>query len=120
LAKAFQLVSLADVSLDTLDFGGANSTYDALAAGTPVVTLPTPWQRGRYTQAIRRTTCVTDCIAGSVDEYVRLAARLGTAADYRADVSARLREAGADLFHSHRAVGELEGFFDSVIDGAGR
>ncbi len=43
----------------------------------PMVTLPTPWQRGRYTQAIYRTIGVTDCIAATPEEYVQIAVRLG-------------------------------------------
>jgi predicted O-linked N-acetylglucosamine transferase (SPINDLY family) len=104
------------VCLDTLHFGGANSTYDALALGTPMVTLPTPWQRGRYTQAIYRTIGVTDCIASTAEEYVQIAVRLGSEAGYRAEVSARLRAGGEELFHNSRVVGELEQFFEGVVD----
>ena len=43
------LIALSDVILDTLYYtGGANTTYDAFAAGTPVVTLPGKFHRGRY------------------------------------------------------------------------
>ena len=51
----FDLVASADVVLDTPYFSGANTAYDAFAAGVPVVTLPTPFPRGRYTAALYQT-----------------------------------------------------------------
>src|SRR5262249_49817571 len=46
------LITVADVMLDTLHFNGMNSSLDAMCVGTPVVTLPGEFQRGRHTQAM--------------------------------------------------------------------
>lgn len=46
-----QLLALADVVLDPLHFGGGNSSYEALAVGTPIVTLPGEFLRSRITRA---------------------------------------------------------------------
>jgi uncharacterized protein (TIGR03032 family) len=47
-----QLLSLADVAIDPIHFGGGNTTYEALAVGTPVITLPGPHLRSRITRAL--------------------------------------------------------------------
>ncbi|MEO1632679.1 MAG: tetratricopeptide repeat protein, partial [Bacteroidota bacterium] len=47
------LVEQVDVLLDTRHYGGgANTVFDACAAGTPIVTWPTVHQRSRWTAAV--------------------------------------------------------------------
>ena len=52
------------------------TTYEALAAGTPIVTLPGGFLRGRQTYACYRRMGVMDCVAKDSEDYVRLAVRL--------------------------------------------
>src|SRR4051794_35667185 len=40
-----------DVMLDTIHFGGGNTSYEAFALGVPIITLPSPFLRGRITYA---------------------------------------------------------------------
>jgi uncharacterized protein (TIGR03032 family) len=47
-----QLSALANVVLDPIHFGGGNTSYEALAVGTPVVTLPGRFLRSRITRAL--------------------------------------------------------------------
>ena len=47
-----RLLKLADVGLDSFPFCGGTTTYQALAMGTPVVTLPGDFLRGRVSLAI--------------------------------------------------------------------
>jgi predicted O-linked N-acetylglucosamine transferase (SPINDLY family) len=113
----FQLVAGADVMLDTLHFGGSNTAYDAFAAGVPVVTLPGPLPRGRYTYALYRAIGIDDCIATSVADYVERALRLGTDRAARARLSARLRAAAPALYEQSAAVTQLEDFFTRACRG---
>jgi predicted O-linked N-acetylglucosamine transferase (SPINDLY family) len=48
-AEFVELIAVSDVMLDTLHFNGMNTSLEALAVGTPVVTLPGALQRGRRT-----------------------------------------------------------------------
>lgn len=76
------LLALADVVLDPIHFGGGNSSYEALAVGTPVVSLPGQFLRSRITQALymrmtpppdrieARATLRHSLIAESCDAYV--------------------------------------------------
>ncbi|MCI0749825.1 MAG: tetratricopeptide repeat protein, partial [Nevskiales bacterium] len=109
----------ADVVLDTPHYsGGANSNYDAFAAGTPVVTLPGAFHRGRYTLAAYRQMGVLDAVAESPEDYARIAVTLAREPDRRADLSRRLLAALPEVIEDRRAVRELETLFESAIRGA--
>jgi predicted O-linked N-acetylglucosamine transferase (SPINDLY family) len=110
------IVQLADVILDTLHYcGGANTTYDAFSAGTPIVTLPMRYHRGRYTSAAYRQIGVVDLIANSAKDYVDIALKLGTDPEYREKKSKMIRESIAVLFEDEKAVEELADFFKQVV-----
>ena len=109
------LMSVADVSLDTLYYGGVNTTYDAMAAGTPVVTLPGLWQRARYTQAVYRRLGILDCIAESVEHYIELALRLTAEPEWRHDLSRRIVQASPTLFDQQSPVTELAACFEQLL-----
>jgi predicted O-linked N-acetylglucosamine transferase (SPINDLY family) len=106
------VVALADVLLDSLHYcGGANTSYDAFAAGTPMVTLPTGYHRGRYTAAAYRQMGVERLIADSPESYVNLAVRVATDAEFRAERRAEILEHNDILFEDGDAVVELADFF---------
>lgn len=116
-ADYLALIALADVVLDTPHYGGgANTTYDALALGVPVVTLPGRFQRGRYAQAAYRQIGLLDAIASSPDGYVATALRLGSDRAARKELSTRLREAVPALFDDQQAAVELADFFAQAVE----
>lgn len=93
-----RLLALADVSLDSFPFSGGNTTYQALAMGTPVVTLPGDYLRGRLSLAILCEAGVTECIAMDADDYAEIALRLGTDKGWAKDVVRRIEAASEDIF----------------------
>jgi protein O-GlcNAc transferase len=110
------LVSLADVVLDTLHYGGgANTTYDAFAVGTPVVTLPTRYARGRYAAAAYQQMGLADAVAHSPEAYVEMALRLSNDPLARAERCAQIAQASPALFEDQRIVEELAAFFTQAI-----
>jgi predicted O-linked N-acetylglucosamine transferase (SPINDLY family) len=113
------LIAVADVVLDTFHYGGgANTTYDTFSTGTPIVTLPGAFHRGRWAAAAYRRIGVTDAIAASPEEYVDIAVALANDPDRRADLSRRIKEEGATLFEDIRPVRELEDFFVETVTAA--
>jgi len=108
------LVALADVMLDTVHFNGMNTSLEALAVGTPVVTLPGNFQRSRHTQAMYRRMGLDDLIASDADAYVDAAVRIANDADYRRAVSSRILASNAVLFEDAAVVREFERFFLAV------
>jgi protein O-GlcNAc transferase len=113
------LLATADVVLDTLHFNGMNSSLEAFAAGTPVVTLPTNLQCGRHTAAMYLGMGMQNCIAKTPEEYVSLAVRLGTDPGYRAEFSARIHANSHVLFENDRVVAEFERFFSEAVQANG-
>jgi predicted O-linked N-acetylglucosamine transferase (SPINDLY family) len=108
------MMEQADVVLDTPHFSGGNSSIEGLAVGAPIVTMPSPFLKGRITYAWYRKMGITDCIASSPVEYVDIAVRLATDRQAREDVCQRILGSNELLFDDLTAVRELEEFFERV------
>jgi predicted O-linked N-acetylglucosamine transferase (SPINDLY family) len=109
------LTAAVDVLLDPIHFGGGNTSYEALAFGVPVVTLPSPYLRGRITLALYGQMGVLDCVASDAAAYVDVAVRLGTDKDYRETICAKILAANSVLYGNTAGVREVEEFIKSVV-----
>jgi predicted O-linked N-acetylglucosamine transferase (SPINDLY family) len=109
-----RLNSICDVLLDPPDFGGGNTSYEALAMGIPIVTWPSPFLRGRITYAMYQAMGMDDCIANSAEQYVDLAVGLATDKTRRAEVSRKILRTNSVLYENSAGIRELEQFFKSV------
>jgi predicted O-linked N-acetylglucosamine transferase (SPINDLY family) len=105
------LIALADVMLDTIHFNGMNTSLEAFAVGTPVVTLPTGFQRGRHTQAMYRRMGLDDLVAADALSYVERAVRFANDAGSRDEAKRRIVERRHVLFEDVEVVREFERFF---------
>lgn len=106
------LIAVADVMLDTLQFGGGYTTnFEAFAVGTPVVTWPGEFQRGRLTYVHYRQMGIKECIAWTKQKYVDLALRLGTDPAFRERVKAKILANNHVLYENLDVVREFERFF---------
>jgi protein O-GlcNAc transferase len=114
-ADYINLIALADVMLDTVHFNGMNTSLEAFAVGTPVVTLPGEFQRGRHTQAMYRRMGLDDAICCDAAQYVAMAVRLGTDAGARAAMSARILAQHHVLYEDMNVVREFERFFRFAV-----
>lgn len=110
-----QLLMLADVLLDPFHWSGGNISHDALAFGTPIVTLPGAYMRGRVTYGCYKQMGVLDCVVSTVEEYVALAVRMGTDAAYRRGMKERILAANGVLYENIDAVREMERFFLGAV-----
>ncbi|MFV2065387.1 MAG: tetratricopeptide repeat protein [Pirellulales bacterium] len=114
-ADYHRLIAAADVVIDPPHFSGANSTYDAMAIGKPVVTLPTPFRRGRFTLGCYQKMGLMDCVAEDGEDYVERAVRLAIDVDWRHKIETEIRQRCSVLFEDPRAVREVERIFDQLI-----
>jgi len=114
-ADYMSLIAAAYVLLDPLHFGGVNSSYDGFSLNKPIVTLPSPYQRGRYTLGCYKKMGLLDCVAGDTDEYIEKAVALGTDAEWRQAVTEKIRDASPLLFEDVEAVHEHERIFGELI-----
>ncbi len=110
------LLLAADVLLDTLHYGGVNTTYDALSLGKAVVTLPGEFQRGRYTLGCYRRMNYLECVANDRSHYANIAVRLASEPAYRAEVEAEILRRGDSLFEDQQAIDEHHRCFMQLIE----
>lgn len=95
--RYLQAYSQVDIALDTFPYSGGATTWEALWMGVPVVTLCGNGGFSSTSASLLSAAGHGDWIAGSVDEYVRIAA--GLARDVRRLRTAR-NELRADLLAS--------------------
>ncbi len=110
-----RLLALADVCLDSFPFGGGNTTYQALAMGTPVVTLPGDFLRGRLSLAIYCHLRVLECAAAAVEDYADVAVRLGTDGAWRDRVAKQIDKNLHRIFDDPVFLEEAGRFLMSVV-----
>ncbi len=108
----------ADVVLDTFHFGGGNTTYEALAMGTPVVTLPAPYLRGRFTLGCYRQMEMTECVADTPAAFVACANRLAQDKAWQAEIRKRITVSVDTLFNQRGGITELGEFLESALAAA--
>ena len=112
----FNLIAVSDVMLDPTPFCGGNTTLEALAVGTPVVTLPGEFLRGRLSYALYRQMGVSTCVASDLQDYVAIATRLGMDLSERSAAVAAIDETRGAVFEDERIVAELESWFISTVE----
>ncbi|MFV2065386.1 MAG: tetratricopeptide repeat protein, partial [Pirellulales bacterium] len=100
------LVAVSDVLLDPLHFSGANTSYDGFAAGKAIVTLPSPYQRGRYTLGCYRQMGLGEGIVSTAEQYVATAVEIARNEALRNDLEQRIRAASHQLFEDRQVVRE--------------
>lgn len=105
-----RLLQLADVGLDSFPFSGGTTTYQALAMGLPVVTLPGRHLRGRVSLAIYDRMGIRDCVASDIAAYARIAVRLATDGSYAADLRQRIATAAPRIFDDAEFLTAAEAF----------
>ena len=109
------LLVISDVMLDTFFFGGGNTTYEGIAAGIPIVTLPTIFLRGRITYACYEKMGVLDCVASNEEDYVDIAVKLGTDSLHNKKIREKISIHSYALFEDMEMVRALERFFIQAV-----
>jgi predicted O-linked N-acetylglucosamine transferase (SPINDLY family) len=109
------LISLSDVLLDPIHFGGGNSSAEAFAIGTPIVTLPSPYLRGRLTYTWYRKMGFLECVAESPEEYVKLAVRLGTDKAFHSHAQNTIHKRSHHIYEDRGVVVEIEAFLMQAV-----
>jgi predicted O-linked N-acetylglucosamine transferase (SPINDLY family) len=113
-----QLLARVDLLLDTFPFGGGNTSLEALAFGTPIVTRIGRFLRGRITSACYRQMGISDCIAETDEHYVQIALRLAMDSAWRDQVRSRILARKHLLYNDAESVRELERFFVTASERA--
>jgi predicted O-linked N-acetylglucosamine transferase (SPINDLY family) len=118
LPDYLSLLACGDVSIDAPHFSGVNTTYDALALNIPIVTMPSGFHRGRYTDGCYQRMEMMDCVASSQMEYVDIATRLGMDEAYRELIRGKIQAKKHHVFRDKTAVSEHERIFRELVEKA--
>jgi predicted O-linked N-acetylglucosamine transferase (SPINDLY family) len=99
-----------DVALDPFPFTGSTTTFEALWMGVPVVTLLGGAMAGRWSASILRALQLPELVAGSREEYVRIASGLAGDLPRLAGLRAglRARVAGSPLCNGQARARQVE------------
>lgn len=114
-AKYLEVASVCEVVLDNLHWSGGNTSLDAFTAGTPVVTLPGAFMRGRQTMAMLRLMGLEELIARDGEDYVRIAVKLVQDPAWRAAICEQIRQRREVLFNDSTPIRALENFLETVV-----
>jgi predicted O-linked N-acetylglucosamine transferase (SPINDLY family) len=110
------LIACADVILDPLHYGGVATMYDAFSLGKPVVTLPTPYQRGRNAAAMYRRMGLDFGIAENEADYVRRAVTIANDdADFRQSLHYKLLAEAETLLHDETVIDAYADVFRRLV-----
>lgn len=91
-----KIVQDAKVSLDTPAWSGGNTTIEAIHLGTPVVTLPGEFMRGRHSYCFLKEAGLERFIAKDAEDFVSLASEA---------VKERLPQGAADPIFDNKEPG---------------
>jgi predicted O-linked N-acetylglucosamine transferase (SPINDLY family) len=108
-------IAASDVVLDSLEWSGCNSILEGLGAGLPIVVHRGEFMRGRHAAAILQVLGVSEAIANDIDEFVRLAARLGRDPARRAEFGSRILAGRDGLYGDDAPVRALEAFIEAKL-----
>jgi uncharacterized protein (TIGR03032 family) len=109
-----QLLSFADVMLDPFPFCGGNTSYEALSLGTPIVTWPGNFLRGRLTHGLYRRIGIESLSVQSAEEYASLAVELAMDREWNSELRRSLKSEAGVLFGNHEDVDSWEEAFSRM------
>lgn len=85
------IFSEIDIALDPFPYSGGETTWESLWMGVPVVALPGDGGFSRTSASLLTAAGCSDWIAGTADDYVRIATNLASDKDRLAAIRADLR-----------------------------
>lgn len=111
------LILHADVLLDPLHFNGGVTSLEALAAGTPIITLPQGYARGHMTSGFYQALGVSECTTASSNQYIAQAIAVASNRDYRETLKERIIAGKAHLYDNTQSIQEMAAFFIAAHQG---
>jgi predicted O-linked N-acetylglucosamine transferase (SPINDLY family) len=106
-----------DVFLDSIGWSGCNTTLESLAHDLPIVTLRGDLMRARHSAAILERMGIADTIAGTIDDFIAAAVRLGRDVPWRNQIKERIAANKHRIYRDRATIGALEEFLDRAVRG---
>ncbi len=97
----------ADLLLDSLAWSGCNTTFEGMASGLPVITMPGEVMRARHSYGILKAIGLDECIANTKEEYIDLAVRFAEDAEWRQTITRKFHDNHRQAFMDRDCVRAL-------------
>lgn len=110
-----QVIYCSDIVLDTIHFGGGNTSRQTLAVGTPMMTLPSNFLRSRITYGLYLAMDIMDCVAKDQNDYVNKAVKIATDKEYQQYLREQILQQNHILFEQQGSYDELISFLQQVV-----
>lgn len=115
LTRFIHLLDALDVNLDSIGWSGGVTTLRSLAKALPVVTYPTEFMRGRHSYSMLKMVGIEELIAGTLDEYVATAVKLGLDKQYRSTMIDTIKQAFPKVLYDKACVDDLDHLFKAAV-----
>jgi len=115
------IVSISDVCLDPFPFGGCNTSFDAFDYNIPVITLPSEFLHGQFTNGLYKkmgkglNINMMECCVSTADEYAQVAATLGINEKLRHKISRNIEMTKHLIFQEQESIDEWNIFLDKLL-----
>jgi predicted O-linked N-acetylglucosamine transferase (SPINDLY family) len=103
-ADFLRLLACCDVLLDPYPFGGGNTTLEALAVGTPLVTLPGEFLCGRISAGLLKQLDLDECIVQDSTNYIQKSVELACDPTKRQAITELIADRAGGLFDQPQAA----------------
>ena len=107
---------VSDVLLDPPAWSGGMTSLEGVSCGLPTVTLPGNLMRSRHTYAILKFAGIHETIAKNRADYIQIAAKLGTDADFYATCNKSITDKIDRIYEDQQSINGLESFYKSVVN----
>ncbi|MCT7992025.1 tetratricopeptide repeat protein [Laspinema olomoucense] len=111
----WNLLSLADIGLDTCEFTGFLTTLEAVAVNLPIVTHLGLFMRGRQSAGILRRVGATETVAQTQEDYIKIAVTLGLNREWREAIATQMNQGHQWLYEDTTGVKALEDFYRAIV-----
>jgi predicted O-linked N-acetylglucosamine transferase (SPINDLY family) len=105
------VIAQSDVVLDPFHFGIGTTAIFLCVAGTPFVTKPSNYMRGRAGYAYAKLMNIPECISSDVDSYASTALRIASDSDLRSRLKKKILENNYRIFENTEAAAEFASIF---------
>ena len=111
------IVSISDVCLDPFPFGGCNTSYDAFDYNIPVITLPSEFLHGQFTNGLYKkmgknsTNSTNECCASTPEHYAQLASTIGINEKLRHKINRNIEMKKNLIFQEQESIDEWNDLF---------
>lgn len=103
-----------DVVLDPFHFGIGSTIIATFAVGTPIVTKPGEFLRGRVGLGLSKMMDLPECIAEDTEKYARLAVEIATNQSLREKIKVKILANRHVLYNNLQPVDEMTDFICSI------